>query len=542
MQRSNLILLLIATSLFAAGFVALKDPFFQIRKNFTIFSEVISEVNELYVVDIDPERTIRRGINAMLETLDPYTVLIDESRTQEIDIITTGSYAGIGIEVGARGGELVIIAPIDGYSAQRKGVRAGDVIVSVNGIPASELSPDDLNAQIRGQAGTTVELVLRRLGIDEDLVFELERERIEIKNIEWFGFANEEERIGYILLTRFTQNSGADVRRAIQELEESGELNGLILDLRNNPGGLLIEAVRVADLFLPEGKDVVRTQGRASQTRNRYRTENRAIYEDRPLVVLQNGGSASSSEIVSGALQDHDRAVVMGDGSFGKGLVQIIRPISYGMALKITTSKYFIPSGRYIQTVDYSGAGSADEGQVFTTFGGREVFQRNGIEPDIRFDSRPENMLEVALIRGNHFFFFANEYAATDNGDMPVYGRDDEALFEAFLAYLDEADFEYQSRAQRRFEEFSHQFSEDYGPSSDVDAELERIRQQLETKKQREMSESREMILRELYLELSTRFDGTNRRQQTAVQIDPLVSDAVNLLLDQESYSQILKP
>lgn len=541
MQRTKLILLLIVTSVLAAGFVTFKDPFFQIRKNFTIFSEVISEVNEFYVVDVDPERTIRRGINAMLETLDPYTVLIDESQTQDIDIMTTGSYAGVGIEAGARGGDLVVIAPIDGYSAQRKGVRAGDVIVSVNGIPASELNPEDLNSQIRGQVGTMVELVVKRFGIDENLTFELERERIEIKNIEWYGLVNKEERIGYIMLTRFTQNAGADVRRAIEELEQDGELNGLILDLRNNPGGLLIEAVRVADLFLPEGKDVVRTEGRSSQTRQRYRTENREIFQNRPLVVLQNGGSASSSEIVSGALQDHDRAVVMGDRSFGKGLVQIVRPISYGLALKITTSKYFIPSGRYIQTVDYSGADNNDESEVFKTAAGRDVHQRNGIEPDLKFDFRPENMLEISLMRGNHFFFFANEYVASVD-DMPEYGADDDALFEAFTVYLEEAGFEYRSRSQRRFEEFSSQLEEDYGPASEIDFEFENIKARLEEKKQQQMNESREMILREVYLELSTRYDGTNRRQQTAVSIDPLVSDAISLLLDSSRYSEILKP
>ncbi len=541
MQRTKLILLLIVTSVLAAGFVTFKDPFFQIRKNFTIFSEVISEVNEFYVVDVDPERTIRRGINAMLETLDPYTVLIDESQTQDIDIMTTGSYAGVGIEAGARGGDLVVIAPIDGYSAQRKGVRAGDVIVSVNGIPASELNPEDLNSQIRGQVGTMVELVVKRFGIDENLTFELERERIEIKNIEWYGLVNKEERIGYIMLTRFTQNAGADVRRAIEELEQDGELNGLILDLRNNPGGLLIEAVRVADLFLPEGKDVVRTEGRSSQTRQRYRTENREIFQNRPLVVLQNGGSASSSEIVSGALQDHDRAVVMGDRSFGKGLVQIVRPISYGLALKITTSKYFIPSGRYIQTVDYSGADNNDEGEVFKTSAGRDVHQRNGIEPDLKFDFRPENMLEISLMTGNHFFFFANEYVASVD-EMPEYGADDDALFEAFTAYLEEAGFEYRSRSQRRFEEFSSQIEEDYGPASEIDFELENIKARLEEKKQQQMNESRDMILREIYLELSTRYDGTNRRQQTAVSIDPLVSDAISLLLDSNRYSEILKP
>ena len=243
--------ILVIAALLFTGFVTASDAFFQIRKNFTIFSEVIQELNELYVVEINPERTIRRGINAMLETLDPYTVLIDESQTQDIDLISTGSYAGVGIEVGARNGELVVIAPVEGYSAHRQGVRAGDVIVSVNGIPASELTPDDLTLQMRGQIGSTVELVVRRFGIAEELRFTLERERIEVRNIDWYGMADAEAGIAFIMLSRFGQNAGSEMRRAIEELEQSHTVNSLILDLRNNPGGLLIEAVRLPIFSCP---------------------------------------------------------------------------------------------------------------------------------------------------------------------------------------------------------------------------------------------------------------------------------------------------
>ncbi len=542
MKRSTLFVSLLIAALFAAGFISVKDPFFQIRKNFTIFSEVISEVNEFYVVEIDPERSIRRGINAMLETLDPYTVLIDESQTQDIDMMTTGSYAGVGIEVGARRGELVVIAPVDGYSAQRKGVRAGDVIVSINGISVSGMSPDDLNAQMRGQVGTTVDIVIRRFGLDEELEFELERERIEIKNIEWYGFADEEAGIGYILLSRFTQNAGREMREAIASMQEDQELNGLILDLRNNPGGLLMEAVHVTDLFLPEGMPVVNTRGRAQQTRQRYETSRSAFFGDKPVVVLQNGGSASSSEIVSGALQDHDRAVIMGEQSFGKGLVQIIRPISYGMALKLTTSKYFIPSGRYIQSVDYSGYDdAADEGDVFTTAGGREVIQRNGIDPDVAIHTRPENMLEMSLIRENHYFFFSNQYVAGQD-EMPEPGVDDDELLAAFKAYLEEADFMYQSRAQRRFAELEEQIEKDYGSESASYVQLERLRESLEQERAMEMDESSETILRELYLELSGRYESAGQRREMATRIDPFVRDARELILDSDRYRSILTP
>ncbi|MFW6347330.1 MAG: S41 family peptidase, partial [Cyclonatronaceae bacterium] len=353
--RSRLLLLFAAAVVLFTGFISESDPLFQIRKHFSIFSDVIAEVNELYVVEISPEKVIRSGIDAMLETLDPYTVLIDESESQDIDLMTTGSYAGVGIEVGARGDELVVITPIEGYAAARQGIRAGDVIVRVNGISAEGLSPEDLNAELRGQVDSTVELTIRRFGMDELMEFSLKRERIEIKNVEWAGFADEQQQIAYVLLSRFGQNAGREIREALQELEEEADapLSGVVLDLRNNPGGLLIEAVRTAEIFLPGGLEIVSTRGRAEQTTQTYGTEQAALLPDVPLVVLQNAGSASSSEIVTGAIQDYDRGVIMGQQSFGKGLVQIIRPVSYGMALKITTSKYFTPSGRYIQSVDY---------------------------------------------------------------------------------------------------------------------------------------------------------------------------------------------
>ncbi|MCC5932830.1 MAG: S41 family peptidase [Candidatus Cyclonatronum sp.] len=532
-------ILVIAAVLFA-GFATASDTFFQIRKNFAIFSEVIQEVNELYVVEVDPERTIRRGINAMLETLDPYTVLIDESQTQDIDLISTGSYAGIGIEVGARGGELVIIAPVEGYSAHRKGVRAGDVIVSVNGIPASELTPDDLTLQMRGQIGSTVDLVVRRFGIADELSFTLERERIEVRNIDWYGMADEQAGIAYIMLSRFGQNAGSEMRRAIEEMEQSHTINSLILDLRNNPGGLLIEAVRVADLFLPAGEPVVHTRGRAAQTRQLYSTSNPSFFGDRPVVVLQNGGSASSSEIVSGALQDHDRAVIMGERSFGKGLVQIIRPISYGLALKITTSKYFIPSGRYIQSVDYNGEADAGLPQHFETAGGRRVVQRTGIEPDIVLEKPAETMLEVELHRGSHYFYFANQFMA-DDPQMPVPGVNDEALIQAFRDYLSNAAFSYTTRAQRRLTDLRDQLIQDYGDAAGPFAgTLEDLESDLEQLRLKEIDEVRDTILREIYLELSARIEGSNMRKQTSVSLDALVSEAIALLGEPEQYAQIL--
>lgn len=537
-KKRRFLVLTLVLGILLTGFISSKDPFFEIKKNFTLFSEVINEINDLYVVPVSPERIIRRGINAMLEELDPYTVLIDEADTQEIDFMTTGRYAGVGIEAGARNGDLVVIAPIDGYAAARAGIRAGDIIREVNGIGASELSPEDLNNTLRGEPGSKVTLVVERLGADDPITFELERERIEIKNVSFFDFADDESTIAYVSLSRFSQNAGFEVRQAIDSLSRSSDVEGLILDLRNNPGGLLTEAVRIVDLFLPADKIVVSTRGQNRQSRQEFRTEQAAVFADMPVVILQNRGSASSSEIVAGALQDHDRAVIIGEQSFGKGLVQIIRTLSYGVALKVTTSNYFIPSGRSIQSVNY-GTNDADESEIeFSTKNGRPVLESTGIIPDIEFDHTPENALEIALLRENSYFFFANEFVSRNDHFDITPGQ----LFREFRNWLDENDFNWKMRSERVLDDFESRLLSEAGDTGSVETEISRIRTEMESIRISQFDESRETILRELDLELTSRFDGTTGRQKRNLQLDPLLLNAIEILKDTASYEKILSP
>lgn len=544
--RSRLLLASVAGIILLGGFISASDPLFQIRKHFSIFSDVIAEVNELYVVEVAPEHVIRSGINAMLETLDPYTVLIDESESQDIDIMTTGSYAGVGMEVGARGDNLVVITPIEGYPAARQGIRAGDMIISVNGISTSGLSPTDLNTELRGQVDSSVELVIRRFGIEEPLEFTLVRERIEVRNIEWYGFADDHEKVAYVLLSRFGQNAGAEIRAALEELQEEagGDLDGVILDLRNNPGGLLMEAVRTAEIFLPSGLEVVSTRGRSRQTTQEYATEQAPLFPDIPLVVMQNEGSASSSEIVSGAIQDYDRGVVLGRRSFGKGLVQIIRPVSYGMALKITTSKYFVPSGRYIQSVDYQersiDSNAEEAGEAFTTEAGRTVYQLSGISPDVELEQPAPGRLEIALLRGNHFFDFANRFAA-EHDEIPEPGVEDEAVLEAFMEYLEDAGFTFESEAERLLASLQKEMAlaGSGGTSSSAIAALE---EEIEQQKQQIMREQERVLLRRIYRELISRFPSDIPQAKLRLQSDEEVSEALSILNDESRYNRILEP
>ena len=530
----------------ATGFILRPDPYFLIQKNFRIFSEVYENVSGSYIEDVDPERLIRSGIDAMLNELDPYTVLIDEAGSRQMDIVTTGQYAGVGLEVGARGGQLVVIAPIEGYSAERRGMRAGDIIKKVEDIDVTRMSTDDLQSLLRGDPGTTVVLTIRRFGIEDLLEFELTRETIEVRNVTYFGMLDSDSRVGYILLRRFAQNAAEEVRKAILELEQEGPLDGLVLDLRNNPGGLLDEAVKIIDKFVPPGKKVVWTEGRMSRANQQYETSEEPVYADGPLVILQNSGSASASEIVSGALQDLDRAVVIGERSFGKGLVQIVQPLSYNVSLKITTSKYYIPSGRSIQSTPYLSseeAAAMDEvpdslRSKHNTLGGRVVFEGIGIEPDLVVPQRQHGMLEIALLQNSHYFFFANEYTSGREQLDPGMGPDD--YYGLFLEYLEAQDFEYTTRAERHFNRFLESLDTDVREAS-ADR-LDAMQDLVVMEKEQEEERYSEHIKKELYLELISRFNGNRGRMEEHLKTDEAAQKSVALIENMEQYLTILKP
>ncbi|MDG5766101.1 S41 family peptidase [Balneolales bacterium ANBcel1] len=542
-----LLVFVLILGLTSAGFILRSsDSYFLIKKNFTIFSEVYESVANIYVDEVDPDRLIRRGIDAMLEELDPYTVLIDESESRRMDMVTTGQYAGVGLEVGARGGRLVVIAPTEGYSAERRGVRAGDVIVKADGIDVERMSPEDLQSLLRGDPGTTVILTIRRTGIEELLDFELTREIIEVRNVSYAGLLDTEPRIGYIHLSRFAQNAAEEVRDAILELQEEEPLEALVLDLRNNPGGLLEESVRIIDKFVPAGERVVWTEGRLPRANQTYETSETPVFPDRPLIVLQNNGSASASEIVSGALQDLDRAVVVGERSFGKGLVQIVRELSYNTSLKITTSKYYMPSGRSIQSSPFvteeelAGMDVVPDSlrTPFTTRSGRTVYEGIGIEPDVSISMPRQSMLEIALLQNSHYFFFASEYTA-DHDSLPP-GLDLNEVYSDFLTYLDEQDFSYTTRAERHLKHVLESLEEALG--EDVSGRIADMEELIALKKEHQLEQDAETIRRELYLELLSRFEGHSGRIRESLKTDPVALGAVELLQDSVGYATILKP
>lgn len=544
-SRPRLLLFIVLFGVIAAGAaIRNSDSFFQIKRGFAIFSEVFQEVTLRYVDEVNPDELIRTGINAMLESLDPYTVLIDQAESQQLEVLTRGSYAGIGIEVGARGGRLVVVAPLEGYSAQRQGIRAGDVILRVDDISVENFSVDDLQSLIAGEPGSTVALTIERFGIDQPIRFELVRELVEIKNVLFYTHLDDNQTIGYVALSRFGQHAAMEVRNAITELKASGPLQGLVLDLRNNPGGLLDEAVKMVDLFVGPGQEVVRTQGRGIESTFRARTESPVFY-DGPLVILQNNGSASSSEIVSGALQDFDRAILAGERSFGKGLVQVVRPLSFNTTLKITTSRYYIPSGRSIQSPAFNPENPEDSFQlpdslrnVFTTRAGRRVLDGVGIDPDIRTAARRQSLFELALFRQNSYFFFANEYRSAHE-EFPYESLPD-SVFEEFTAFLLRSDFAYESRSRYHLTGLQEQFSD--SDSDEVRAAISVLEQRLMDEKMNRISELRPEISRYLYLELISRYFSEQERAKIALKQDPLLHRVTALFASPDEFAQVLSP
>jgi len=518
------------------------DIFFQIKQNFTVFSEVYQEVTLRYVDEVDPQTLLRTGIDAMLESLDPYTVLIDQAEQQSLEILTRGSYAGVGIEIGARGDQIVIIAPIEGYSAERQGIRAGDIILEVDGLSVQGLTVDDMQALIAGEPGSVVTLTIRRIGFDEPLDFVLAREKVEIKNVMYASFADPDSTIGYVALSRFGQNASVEVREAITRLQQEGSMQGLILDLRNNPGGLIDEAVKLVDLFVGPELEVVRTQGRGLESTFTSSTESPAFYQG-PLVVLQNNGSASSSEIAAGALQDYDRAVLMGERSFGKGLVQVVRSLSYNTTLKITTSRYYIPSGRSIQSPSYSPENPDESMQLpdslrnaFQTLGGRTVYDGVGVEPDVLVPIPRASLLEIALIQNNVYFDFANEYRAAneefDYAELP------DSVFQAFAAYLVDVGFTYESRAQRHLNGLRESLGAD---EPELDRAMNVLQDELTDRKMADLQAYREPIAQALFAELSSRYYTDEQRFLDGLRRDDLVSQAGRLLANPGEVARVLE-
>ncbi len=544
MTRRNL---LIATTTIIATllFVAADDGelFYRINRSIDLFGKVYREIVLQHVDEIDPDQLMKRGIDGMLEGLDPYTVFIEDKESDELELVTTGRYGGIGISIGVRDGVVVIVNLLEGFSASRQGLQVGDQLLEIEGTRVSTLKPEEIRRLVRGAPGTEVRLKIEREGEPAPLDFVLLREDIRVRNISYSGLV--EPGIGYIRLERFSRTAGEDVRTAVKELKSGGSLRGVVLDLRDNPGGLLDIAVDIVSTFVPESSLVVSTKGRRRETERSYLTDQAPLVPDLPLAVLVNGNSASASEIVAGAIQDLDRGVVVGTRTFGKGLVQTVSRLTETASLKITTARYYTPSGRCIQLLDYAhraSDGSASTTpdslrRTFRTKNGRPVAEGGGILPDTIVAEPNAGSFIAALNRKAMFFKFASWMSARGRVDSTT--RVTDRTLSEFERYLDSTGFTYDEETAAALRELRTVATEGrYQPGFLV--ELEAIEKLAASEKRRSFERYREEVRRGLQVEYAARWQGERGRVRASLEGDRQLSVAVGLLKQPGAYGRRL--
>jgi len=522
------------------------DKNFEISKNLNIYHTLFRELNMFYVDEIDSGDLIKKSMDAMLSSLDPYTTFIPESEMEDFKLMTTGEYAGIGSLISKHGDDVIVAEPYKGLPADKAGLRAGDVFVEINGIKVDKKDTEDVSNLLKGQANVPITIKVRRPGVDKLVEKEVIRAEIQLKSVPYHGLLSDS--IGYINLNQFTNKAAGEVKSALRELKEQ-HAKSIILDLRGNPGGLLDQAVDIVNLFVEKGENIVSTKGKVSQWDKTYSAEHEPMDTEIPIAVLVSRGSASASEIVSGAIQDLDRGIVVGQRTFGKGLVQTTRNLSYNSKLKVTTAKYYIPSGRCIQALDYSHRN--EDGSVgkvpdtliseFKTKNGRKVFDGGGILPDVKVKLDLFSSLSVGLIRDFKIFDFATLYANTHKhiSDANTFEFSD-ADYEEFKQFLKAEKFEYESESTEILEALKKAAKEEKYYEI-AETEFDNIAAKLAPNIDRDLKLFKKEISTLLAHEIVKRYHYQTGGIQYALRDDETLSKAIELIKDQDKYRGILK-
>ncbi|MBL7998241.1 MAG: S41 family peptidase [Candidatus Kapabacteria bacterium] len=540
MKRIVLFVSILAVSLLSFGFYAGSESvYFRINRSLELFSSVFREISENYVDDIEPEQFIRSGIDGMLETLDPYTELFDQARSEDFDALTTGQYTGFGISVAIRDSMLTITGLTDGYSAQTNGIRIGDRLYSIDSTMTLRFTSRDLKKYTRGEPGSKAVVRILRDGLKDTLVFNLTRERISVKSVTYIG--KTANNIGVIKLERFSRKSADEIRRALDSLRSTGQLNGIILDLRDNPGGLLDAAISICECFVPTGSKIVSTKARGASENKTY-VSNTVPYEaSLPLAVLINKYSASASEIVAGCIQDLDRGVVIGEPSFGKGLVQSVYPMPYNNSLKITTAKYYTPSGRCIQKIDYTkkrnGVATVSTQQQFLTLNKRIVKEGNAITPDSTIVDDTNAGFISQLSQREVLFRFANEYASSRTSLPEKFSA--ASLLDDVERFAQKKKFAYENPAQKSLSEV-RKILNDEKFSADVVKHLDETEKAIAAEQKKLFATHGKEIVKILDEEIRSRFTTDQIQTEYAMQNDGVIRNTADLLM-QSSYRALLR-
>jgi len=543
-MRRLLALLLVSAGLLSATF---SDEFFEISKNMEIFTSVYKELNIYYVDGTKPGALMKTGIDAMLKSLDPYTVYYPESRIEEAMFMQTGQYGGIGTLVNTIEGKITITEPYEGYAAVKSGLIAGDVVLKINGKSVEGKRHDEVTDQLTGQPGSEVEITIQRPGESQPRAIKIKREEIKIKDVPYFAMLADSS-TGYIQLSGFTQSAGSEVKAAFLALKKRN-MNKLILDLRGNGGGLLREAITIVNLFVPKGTEIVKTKGKIEEWNKTYTAMNEPIDMQIPIAVLVDGGSASASEIVSGSLQDLDRAVVIGSESYGKGLVQQTKDLAYNTKIKLTVAKYYTPSGRCIQRLDYSHRDEST-GEVavkadslirsFKTTGGRPVTDGRGISPDVEAKDDEASHIVRALLENWVIFHWATEYhrthATIDSADA---FRLTDAEYGQFIEFANGKDFHYDTDTEKVFEKLKRTAKEEkYLEGSEK--QFEELFAKIEPKKESDLMKFKPQIKEFLENEIVGRYYYQTGRSKNALREDPCIVKTLEVFAS--NYNQLLAP
>ena len=524
------------------------NRFFEIARNIEIYSALFKTVNEIYVDEVNPNKLLSTSVDAMLNTLDPYTVYISEDKIEDYRTQSTGQYGGIGASTIRINGRVFISNVVPNGPADAAGIEVGDEVISASGVNVLGKSNEVLNQLVRGQAKTTIQLGIRKNGSDSVRQLSVLRDKITIENVPFSGLVT--ENIGYIKFTQFTENGARNIGKALKNLKKEGA-NAIILDLRNNPGGLLKEAVGICNLFLPKDKLIVETRGKRPENTTVWKTQNQPLDTKIPVVVLVNSSSASASGIVSGTLQDYDRAVIMGQKSFGKGLVQNVRPLSFNAQLKVTIAKYYTPSGRCIQALDYTHRNqNGSVGKVpdslktaFKTQAGRVVYDGGGVDPDITTPKLNWSPLLIKLIQEGYIYLYANAYKlAHKQIEAPDRFNLTDEDYRDFISWMETQEFSFESKLETKLNNLNKLTDQAPGHQQKVKETLEELAQEVHQPLEQLLLSDKPHIKEMLETEIALRYYSEAGSIQTSLAHDNEVAQAIALLNNTTKYNSILHP
>lgn len=521
------------------------NRYFEIARNLDILAGVFREVNALYVDEVNPNTLMRTGIDAMLASLDPFTVYVPESEVEDFRTMNTGQYGGIGAATREMNGKIIITMLYEGYPAFRGGLRIGDEVIKMDEVEVSKITIDQANQLMHGQVGTPVSLTVRRLGVKDPIRLQFKREKIKVSNVPYFGMIGTD--MGYIRLTNFTPDAGKEVKQAVTSLKGSGA-KGIILDLRENPGGLLNEAVNICNIFLPKGKLVVTMKGKIAEFNSTYLTEVAPTDMEIPVAVIINRNSASASEIVAGTLQDYDRGVVIGEKSYGKGLVQLTRQLGFNAQVRITTAKYYTPTGRCIQVLDYShrrpdgSVGSVPDSlkKAFKTTNGRTVYDGGGIDPDINIANNGGSPLGEALLNQGLLFDYATLYASRHAtiGEARNFSLSD-AEYQEFVAWVKTRSYTYESPLEEQIQQLRKTAKAERF-YDELKADLDALQARLSEGRKNDLVLYREEVKHLLEEEIAGRYFMERGQVEVSFKDDPEVVKAAEILGNAAQLAKIL--